>query len=188
MDAPEDTRSRIKAAALALCVSKGASETTVRDLARAAGIAEGTLYRHYPSKEALIAELFRENYTEFGRRMERVALSEPTASARLCAIVRQEFALFDREPTLYRFLLLMQSEALPRIPAEVFGPVHVARAILASGIEAGEIGLRDVDLGASIFLGFLVQPALSVVHGGLEAPLSRHADAVCAALTRALAS
>ena len=70
------TIARIKDVALRLMVEKGVAETTIRDLAREAGVAEGTLYRHYASKEDMVRDLFREHYAEFARRLERLTKQE----------------------------------------------------------------------------------------------------------------
>src|SRR4051794_38785298 len=48
-------------AALPLFAQKGFAETTTKDLARAAGVSEPLLYRHFPSKEALYLEI--QNFT-----------------------------------------------------------------------------------------------------------------------------
>jgi AcrR family transcriptional regulator len=66
------TRQQIDRAALRLFAKKGIKETTIRDIAEAAGIAEGTLYRHYKSKDELSWILFRDNYAELGRHLDRV--------------------------------------------------------------------------------------------------------------------
>ena len=55
----ENTRLKIEAAALALFARKGLS-VTVNEVAKAAGISQGLLYSHYPSKDALISELMRQ--------------------------------------------------------------------------------------------------------------------------------
>ena len=53
-------------------MEKGITETTVRDIAAAAGLAEGTLYRHFESKEELAWELFSTNYTAFAQELDRL--------------------------------------------------------------------------------------------------------------------
>ncbi|MBI2945565.1 MAG: TetR/AcrR family transcriptional regulator [Candidatus Wallbacteria bacterium] len=51
-------RDSILAAAKRLVSATGVKATSMRDLAREVGVTEGALYRHFDSKEALIAELF----------------------------------------------------------------------------------------------------------------------------------
>ena len=53
----EDRKLAIVKAALPLFAQKGFTETTTKDLARAAGISEPLLYKHFPSKEALYLEI-----------------------------------------------------------------------------------------------------------------------------------
>ncbi len=56
---PEETRQRILDAARAMFRAKGYANTSSADLAIAAGVAEGSIYYHYGSKRALLAELGR---------------------------------------------------------------------------------------------------------------------------------
>jgi AcrR family transcriptional regulator len=53
----EQRKTAIVQAALPLFARKGYAETTTKDLARAAGVSEPLLYKHFPSKEALYAEI-----------------------------------------------------------------------------------------------------------------------------------
>jgi TetR/AcrR family transcriptional regulator, transcriptional repressor of aconitase len=53
----EQRKAAIVRAALPLFARKGYAETTTKDLARAAGVSEPLLYRHFPSKEALYVEI-----------------------------------------------------------------------------------------------------------------------------------
>jgi AcrR family transcriptional regulator len=50
-------KAAIVQAALPLFARQGYAETTIKDLARAAGVSEPLLYKHFPSKEALYAEI-----------------------------------------------------------------------------------------------------------------------------------
>jgi TetR/AcrR family transcriptional regulator, transcriptional repressor of aconitase len=53
----KDRKQAIVMAALPLFARRGYAETTTRDLAKAAGVSEPLLYKHFPSKEALYLEI-----------------------------------------------------------------------------------------------------------------------------------
>ncbi|MBV8976138.1 MAG: TetR/AcrR family transcriptional regulator [Alphaproteobacteria bacterium] len=177
---------RIKEAALSLVVERGVGPTTIRDLAHAAGVSEGALYRHYATKEDLIRELFRERYGAFAHRLELVQAKEKGLRAKLRAIVRDTCRLFDEDQISYRFLLLAQHEAMRLFPPGPESPVPVLRGMIAAAIRTGEIKFRNADLGAALILGLMIQPAVSVVNGTLSGPLSRHADEMAGACERTL--
>jgi AcrR family transcriptional regulator len=54
---PQDTRSRIRQAALDLFIDQGFHGTSMRQIAGRAGVALAAIYHHTPSKEALFVEL-----------------------------------------------------------------------------------------------------------------------------------
>src|SRR5262245_42972073 len=54
------TRQRILEAARQLFAAKGFDASTTRDIADAAGIATGTLFNYFPTKEAVLASLAAE--------------------------------------------------------------------------------------------------------------------------------
>ncbi|HEY0255434.1 MAG TPA: TetR/AcrR family transcriptional regulator, partial [Kofleriaceae bacterium] len=52
--------------ALDLFVERGFYGTAVPEIADKAGVGAGTIYRYFPSKEALVNEIYREEKTRFG--------------------------------------------------------------------------------------------------------------------------
>src|SRR4051794_26308911 len=54
-----EVRERIVGAALELVAEGGFAAASVAAVARGAGVATGTVYRHFPSKADLFAEVFR---------------------------------------------------------------------------------------------------------------------------------
>ena len=53
----DDTRARLFAAAAGLFATQGYHETTVDQIAREAGVAKGTFFVHFTTKDAVITEL-----------------------------------------------------------------------------------------------------------------------------------
>jgi len=53
------TRERLERAALELFTTQGYHETTTPQIAKKAGVAEGTIYRHFTSKQHCFNELYR---------------------------------------------------------------------------------------------------------------------------------
>jgi len=169
------TRQRIHDAALTLFVAKGVTETSVRDLAQLAGIAEGTLYRHYASKDDLVADLFATNYAAFAQRLSELDSPPLPLRQRLAALVGEICRFHDANPTLFRFLLLVQHQALPRVGQDQDNPVAVLRSMVEDGLGKGEIPAADPALATAMVLGLILQPATALVYGSLTAPLSRYA-------------
>src|SRR5215469_5654632 len=59
-EAKSETRQRILSEAIRLFRADGWHDTTTRAIAAAAGIAAGTLFNYFPTKEAIAAELIAE--------------------------------------------------------------------------------------------------------------------------------
>ena len=55
----DDTRRRLLDASLQLFVHKGFAGTTVRDIAKAAGVSPGLMFHYFPSKQAILQEHVR---------------------------------------------------------------------------------------------------------------------------------
>lgn len=62
-------------------VTEQGADASLRDVARQAGVGLGTLYRHFPSREALLDALLRTNFDELAQRANELELSGDAASA-----------------------------------------------------------------------------------------------------------
>src|ERR1035438_5486567 len=95
-------------ASLHLFMKKGIDGTTIKDIAREAKVAEGTLYRHFKSKEELAWHLFREPLQQFTRELESKVFAEKTAEARIRKFVEESFSAYESDPELYAYLILRE--------------------------------------------------------------------------------
>lgn len=183
----EQTKELIARTALDLFVDQGIDGTTIRDIAAAAGIAEGTLYRHYPGKDALAWDLFSKNYTAFAEELHRIQADHATVRAKLEAMVRQFCTFFDDDPVLFSYLLLAQHGQLQKITPEMPNPVEVVREVLAGGMDRGEIPAGDPDVAAAMVLGIVLQVAVFKIYRRLTQSLTSLAEVLVAAAWRVVA-
>jgi AcrR family transcriptional regulator len=61
----------------------GGADASLRDIARKAGVGDGTLYRHFPTREALLEALLRTNFDALGQRANELEMCDDAESALL---------------------------------------------------------------------------------------------------------
>ena len=152
------TRLRIDQTAMRLFVEKGIKETTIRDIAAEANIAEGTLYRHYTSKEELAWRLFVDNFTAIGRTLREIQLSQDGIRDKLSAIIRYFCSVFDRDAVMFNYLFLARHQHMLRLTPRMPNPYLVIRSVVREGMGRGEIPQTDLDVATSMVMGVILQP------------------------------
>lgn len=180
------TQERIERATLALFAEKGVERTTIGDIARAAGIAEGTVYRHYASKEELVWQLFSSNYQELARQLDGLQAGRQGLRPKLAAMVGLFCSLFERDPDMFRFLLLVQHGQLARVTSEMQTPVTVLNAVVEAAVARGEIPRQDPQIATAMVLGIVLQVAVFKVYGRIALPLDAVAEQLTESCWRAL--
>ena len=176
MGKAEETKARVERAALTLFVARGVTETTTREIAMAASIAEGTIYRHFPSKEQLALDLFLRHHRALAEALAGAAQRAQGLRAQIDAIVRCYCEWADDDWTLFAYHLLTQHMFLAIVPEGTPNPVDVLRQVIVQAMAAGEIPSRDADLAAASAIGTVMQPATYKLYGRFEGPLSAHAN------------
>jgi AcrR family transcriptional regulator len=156
----EATRQRLLRAALELFTTTGFRATTTPQIAERAGVAEGTIYRHFSSKEQLLNDVYRaahrwattlvvetegpyrtqERLQRIGRRLLEGAERDP-AGARMLLQAREDQYLDDRSRdaarefrgTLQQVIAAGKSDGVIRAgPAELWGAVWLALVAFAA--------------------------------------------------------
>lgn len=186
MGKADDTKARVERAALTLFVARGVAETTTREIAMAASIAEGTIYRYFPSKEKLALDLFLRHHRALAEALIEAHRPAKSLRAKIEAIVTCYCDWADRDWTLFAYHLLTQHSFLAMVPEDTPNPVNVVRDVIAQAMRAGDIPRRNADLAAAAAIGVVMQPATYKVYGRFTGPLSAHvrffADAAWAVL------
>src|SRR6187200_107478 len=96
-EAPAQTRrGELLDIAAKLFAERGFKNTTVRDIADAAGILSGSLYHHFDSKESIVDELLDSFQQELWLQYDAIEASDRTPKQKLDAVVRASFEAIDR--------------------------------------------------------------------------------------------
>jgi AcrR family transcriptional regulator len=181
-------KDRIERAATELFAARGVDGVSIADIAGAAGVAQGALYRHYRSKDELAAQLFADAYLRTGADLAGIRAAKSIFSERIEAMVAHFCALYDREAALFRFMLIAQHDVLPQVNDTGPTPVSVIEAAIADGVAAGETAPVAPAEGAAAIMGIVLQTALFHIYGRLPGPLLPRAPALARAALAAVAA
>ena len=171
-----DTRDRIERTAVRLFVKQGVTDTTVRDIAKALGLSEGALYRHFTSKDDLVWQLFEQHYVAFAAQLRTLAEAQPTTRDKLAAMIRGFCRAHDEDPERFHFLLFVQHGQLHRLPGNALTPVLAVRAVIDTGITRGELPAQSADLATALVLGIVLQPMQFAAYGRLSRDMTSLAE------------
>jgi len=94
------TRQRLVRAALELFTSVGYHLTTTPLIAKKAGVAEGTIYRHFDSKQHLLNELYRAAGRWAGKVVKEADALKVGPREKLAELARGLVAGAEREPAV----------------------------------------------------------------------------------------
>ena len=94
-----DRKLAIVMAALPLFARQGFAETTTKDLAKAAGVSEPLLYKHFPSKEALYLEIQNFSCREIDPEVRKLTELAPSTSTLVRLVYYLMRALVLGQPT-----------------------------------------------------------------------------------------
>lgn len=185
---PRSTRvkDRVERAATELFAARGIDGVSIGEIASLAGVSQGALYRHYPSKEDLAWGLFSTAYLRTGSELDEIRARESGFRARVAAMAAHFCALYDRDPALFRFMLIAQHNLLPRIRPEQRTPVDAVAETVEDAVRAGEIALVDPLAGTAAILGVILQTAVFHIYRRLADPLSPRAPSLARAAVAAV--
>ena len=178
---PSDKRDAILAAAIDLFAERGFYGTAVPDIATRAKVGAGTIYRYFPSKEALVNTLYRHHKARMAAAvLDGLDFALPPRTLfglfwrRICAFAREN-------ATALQFLELQHhapylDDASRAAEAELLG---IAHGFLAQGIQQQVFR----DLSPSLLIALVWGAFRGLVQGGCDGTVTLDAATIAAAET-----
>ncbi len=152
----EDTRTKILQAALRLFAKRGYDGTTTKDLAKSAGVAEGTLFRHFTSKKAILIEVATTGWVDILTDL-LTELSEMGSYKAVSQVMRRRMLNIRQNGDLMRVCFVeaqYHPELKESIQTEVINKMtDVAEAFFETAMEKGIYRQMNPKIVAKVFLG-----------------------------------
>ncbi len=158
------TKQRILQAAQRLFALRGYDGTTTRDLASAAGVAEGTIFRHFDNKKAILIEVATQGWVEILTDL-LTELSEMGSYKAVAQVMRRRMIRMRENSDMMRVCFMeaqFHPELRDRIQSEVIIKMtDVAEAFFETAMERGIYRRTNPKIVAKVFLGMFAVAGFS---------------------------
>lgn len=159
-----DTKTRILEAATKLFARKGYDGTTTKDLAKSAKVAEGTLFRHFANKKAILIEVATAGWIEILTDL-LTELSEIDNYNAIAQIMRRRMLHMHANADLLKVCFIEAQnhpELRERIQSEVITKMtDVAEAFFETAMDKGIYRRTNPKIVARVFLGIFAVSGFS---------------------------
>jgi len=166
-----ETKQRILQAAQRLFASRGYDGTTTRDLASTAGVAEGTLFRHFENKKAILIEVATQGWVEILTDL-LTELSEMGSYKAVAQVMRRRMLRMRESADMMKVCFTeaqFHPELRDRIQSDVIVKMtDVAEAFFQTAMDRGIYRRTNPKIVAQVFLGMFAIAGFS--HETVMAP------------------
>jgi TetR/AcrR family fatty acid metabolism transcriptional regulator len=187
-----DKPQQIIEAAVRVFARKGYFSSRVSDIAREAGIAAGTIYLYFSTKEDILIRLFQAKMAEFVASVRKAIADEPDAVAKLRRLIRMHFEMLEGHPELAEVVQVELRQGQKFFRGASNQEIAAYFALIASVLDAGVVEGRfrsdlPVKVATKMLFGAMDQMATSWVLGKRGYRLVDTADAVAEIFLRGVA-
>jgi TetR/AcrR family transcriptional regulator, fatty acid metabolism regulator protein len=187
-----DKRERILDAAERIFAQSGFFNARVSEIARSAGVADGTIYLYFKSKDDLLISLFESRMERVNAQLAAAAASARTPTGKLEAIIRTHLAMVRDNPQVAEVLtieLRQSSKFMKEHSSPRFGELlKLMASVIAEGQAGGELATDiPAPLAARMIFGIVDELALAwLLARGDRFDMERAAGWVCALVLNGL--
>ncbi len=180
-------------AAIRVFARHGYYNSRVSDIAREAGMASGTIYLYFKTKDEILVRMFRDRMAEWVEFVRKAMADVSDAPAKIRRLVLLHFKILEDNPELAEVVQveLRQGQKFLRGASahEITAYFALISAVIEEGIEAG-LFRRDISvpIATKMLFGAMDQLATSWVLGKRHYRLSDGADAVAELFLKGVAA
>jgi AcrR family transcriptional regulator len=183
VEVADDRVVHVRTAARAEFGRRGYEATTIRDIAAAAGLSTGTVYRMFSSKDELLLSIMESYSDHFATAWDAVVRSGSSPLEQLDALMWVNINILDRFSEEFNIQLAWLRQSPPAtldLGLSLGRQLQQLKALLAAGAKAGEVYVEGAtaDARARSLYELMLTPENVVRTAGTRQALSLARDAV----------
>lgn len=188
----EERQVEIVEAALRLACESSPALITTADIATAIGVTQGAVFKHFPTKDAILEAVMAWVADRLLSRIDHAAKAAPTSSAALEAMFLAHTGFVAEHPGVPRMMfgeLQRAGSTAPKRLASILLRHYAERLhyVLEAGRKSGEFDPQlDVDAAATLFVGTVQGLVMQALIAGDVQRIRRDAPRVFAIYLRGI--
>ena len=172
------TQDKIVHAAVDLFIKQGIAKTTTKEIAASASVAEGSIYRYFPSKDKLAWQVFKDYHEYLANQLQTSVAENIQLKDKIYSLVSCFLKLADEDWLMFRYYLTSQHTHMKNVSEEMLTPYQVILEIIEAGIQEGEIKTKEKNIFAAMVMGAVHQIAINKIYSRINGDLFPQSELV----------
>ncbi len=146
--------------------NKGYHQTTMDEIARALGVAKGTIYYHFKNKEELYLAIIREGVYLLEEQMRLDISGANTPAGKIKKLIGGMLAFIeDKKDIVFLFLKELYGTGIQReeLAKMISGSLGLIRVVIEEGVKDGSFKKVDPEITTSSLFGMIIISALHYI-------------------------
>lgn len=188
----DDRRAATVEAVIELAANHAPGEITTTTIAQHMGVTQGALFKHFPTKDAILESVVQWVAQRLMSRIDAVVLGAPSAGSALQAMFMAHTAFVSEHPGVPRLLFGELQRAGSTTPKRLVAALlreyaERLRTLLERGRDSGELDARlDIEAAATLFVGSIQGLVIQALFAGDVQAIQRNAPGVFATYLRGI--
>ncbi len=180
------TRDKIVKSAVGLFIKQGVAKTTTKQIASSASVAEGSIYRYFPSKDELAWQVFKDYHQYLAVQLRESVSQDLSIKGKINSLVNCFLTMADEDWLMFRYYLTSQHTHMENVTKDMLTPYQVLTSIVEEAIESGEIKAKNINVVTAMMMGAVHQIAINKIYSRIDGELYVYHDLVSNTLVKML--
>ena len=180
----KNKKGEIVAATVRLVAQKGVNGTSIRQIAKLAGVTEGAIYRHFTSKEDLCQQAYCHFVAEMLAAKEQITESKESIRTKFHEWVKVSYEYFDRFPDAFTYVVLIPHDLPEGLHHLATRQSKLLAEIVAELPSVPNDAMRFAEVAVCHFTGVMLNVPRLINEGVLHGSAMDYTDEVVEAIWR----